>query len=551
MKHSKTLVLLILILIVCFSLILRFIWLDRIPSSLYTDEADQGYNAYSILLTGRDEHGAFLPVALRSFGDWKPPLPTYLMIPFIKVLGLSEISVRLPSSILGVGTIILTFLLVSQLLKGCKDKDQVSLLSAFFMSLSPWHILQSRSAMLVMVALFFLEGGILFFLKGVKKNHYLLLSSIFFSLSIYSYYALRVISPLIVIVLIIKYRRMIATNIKPYLYSVIIGLIFLLPFFIGFIKEPDVLFGRAKTVSIFYDQGVKLRQWELITQDGLLTEPLITRFFHNNYYMFGKNIFQRFLSHFDPQYLLLNGDKAQPFQIPNMGLMYLMDYLLIIIGFITIFKKNYHFAGILSWYVIISHIPAAFTFMTPSSNRTFFVIVAFMILQSIGLIYLTRRLGRNMVVIGVIIIFYIVSFNYFLRQYFLVLPNEHADWWNYGWKEVVSKVNVLENKYDNVIVADLNGMPYVYFLFYNRYDPLKFQKEAIRTNTADRFGFEHVEGFNKYLFPNNFNWKFVKNDLQSKTLYVIPAEQVSGNMDNNNTVYLPSNKPLYKIIGNE
>jgi hypothetical protein len=37
------------------------------------DEASLGYNAWSIALTGRDEHAKFLPYdAFAAFGDYKP-----------------------------------------------------------------------------------------------------------------------------------------------------------------------------------------------------------------------------------------------------------------------------------------------------------------------------------------------------------------------------------------------------------------------------------------------------------------------------------------------
>lgn len=110
MYRFKALTLFFLATIFILASLLRFSWLGEIPPSLYSDEAGQGYNAYSILKTGRDEHGEFLPVSLRSFGDWKPPLPTFLMIPFILGLGLNETAVRLPSAVLGLMTIFFKFL---------------------------------------------------------------------------------------------------------------------------------------------------------------------------------------------------------------------------------------------------------------------------------------------------------------------------------------------------------------------------------------------------------------------------------------------------------
>ena len=53
---------------------LRVVGLDRVPPGLYADEARNGYDAYSILLTGRDHHGNFLPLVFQGFNDNHMPL---------------------------------------------------------------------------------------------------------------------------------------------------------------------------------------------------------------------------------------------------------------------------------------------------------------------------------------------------------------------------------------------------------------------------------------------------------------------------------------------
>ena len=45
---------------------LRVARLDKVPPALHQDEAYNGYDAYSILKTGRDHHGNFLPIALQA-----------------------------------------------------------------------------------------------------------------------------------------------------------------------------------------------------------------------------------------------------------------------------------------------------------------------------------------------------------------------------------------------------------------------------------------------------------------------------------------------------
>src|SRR5450759_4476480 len=81
---------------------LRLWQLGNVPPSPDWDEVALGYDAYSIIHTGRDEFANFLPVVLRSFDDYKPALYAYLTIPTILVFGLDVFAVRLPSAIFGV-----------------------------------------------------------------------------------------------------------------------------------------------------------------------------------------------------------------------------------------------------------------------------------------------------------------------------------------------------------------------------------------------------------------------------------------------------------------
>src|SRR3990167_3849031 len=88
--------------IIIIAAVLRFWDLGVVPASPDWDEVALGYNAYSIMQTGRDEYGEFLPIVLRSFDDYKPALYTYLSIPTISILGMNVVAVRLPSAIFGV-----------------------------------------------------------------------------------------------------------------------------------------------------------------------------------------------------------------------------------------------------------------------------------------------------------------------------------------------------------------------------------------------------------------------------------------------------------------
>jgi len=50
---------------------LRLFQFGEVPNGLYQDETAIGFNAYSILETGKDEYGKDFPLYFRSFGDYK------------------------------------------------------------------------------------------------------------------------------------------------------------------------------------------------------------------------------------------------------------------------------------------------------------------------------------------------------------------------------------------------------------------------------------------------------------------------------------------------
>src|SRR5512140_1833925 len=83
--------------------ILRFARLKDVPPGFNQDEAVNGYDAYSLFLTGRDQHGHPFPFAgLESFGDWVSPFLTFVTAPAVGLLGLDVGVVRGVTAALGV-----------------------------------------------------------------------------------------------------------------------------------------------------------------------------------------------------------------------------------------------------------------------------------------------------------------------------------------------------------------------------------------------------------------------------------------------------------------
>src|SRR5260221_1118573 len=211
MKTKKYLIILIIII----ASLLRIWHLNINPPSLTPDEAALGYNAYSILKTGRDEYGTFLPIIFKSFGDYKPGFYIYTAVPFVAVFGLNEWSVRLPSAVSGILAVWLLYKILQLMFQ--KEKGAFSnlpLIAAFLLAISPWHIYFSRGGWEINLALTLTLSGIYFFLKSFTKIWYLYLSAICFALTYITYQGAKLSTTIVILLLLIFYFNNVNTRIQ-------------------------------------------------------------------------------------------------------------------------------------------------------------------------------------------------------------------------------------------------------------------------------------------------------------------------------------------------
>ena len=265
----------VLLLIIILAIFLRTYKMGEIPASLNPDEVALGYNAYSILKTGADEHGQFLPLSLKSFGDWKLPIYSYFATLPVALFGLSDIAVRIPSIIAGALGVYLMYCIAIALFK----KRAIALIASLFFALSPWSIYFSRGAYEVNLATtIFLAGflSLLHFLQK-KKTRYLFFGLILFGITLFTQHNYIVFTPIYTFALLLLFRKSILYNRKWYA-SIFIFIILIA------ISYMSVVLGGGKKVSnlsIFNDRNVvrlKITFWNEYrtqnTQVELINSPL-------------------------------------------------------------------------------------------------------------------------------------------------------------------------------------------------------------------------------------------------------------------------------------
>ena len=202
--EDKKIISILFIAIIILAAILRVYKLDQVPPSLSWDETAVGYNAFTIANFGRDEFNKAFPIYFKSFEDDKHPVHIYFTALAVKLLGLSEFSVRFPSAFFGLLNVILIFYLGKSLFKN----NIVGLSSAFFLAISPYAVFFSRFNHELNFALFFFMLGLLQFLKAADGKIRLLPFSFFsFGICLLTYHPSKVVVPTIILLLLVLYFK--------------------------------------------------------------------------------------------------------------------------------------------------------------------------------------------------------------------------------------------------------------------------------------------------------------------------------------------------------
>lgn len=454
----------LLILICILFLGTRFYKISDIPVSVYWDEASIGYNAYSITRTGKDEWGERFPLHFRAFGEFKLPVYIYSVVPFVKIFGLNEFSTRLPAVLFSLGVLLLTYFLSKKI----SNSNWVGLFSSFFICISPWFFIFSRTGYEATAGLMFYLLGILLFIYK-PNGKFILFSTVSFIVSAYSYNSFRIIIPLTLLALVIVESGNIRSIFKKSSHWIILSLI-LLALSIWPIYRLYV-----------YDAGISRLQ---------AVGALNSESFLRNY-----------ISHSSLDFLLL-GDKNLRSQQSGFGQVYLPDLVLLALGLLHIVDSKSRYKFFLVALVLIGPVPAAVTKEAPHALRTISIAPFICMISAMGLLQLKKYLPQKYLVeLGGVVIFLFFFLHYF-TNFLTVYPQQSALAWQYGYKEIFKGLDLKSDKREKIYISDENGQPYIFALFYLKYDPEKFRDEVVR-NSIDKWGFSTVKSFGKFEFGEN------------------------------------------------
>jgi len=399
-----------------FVLLLAFVLrIFNLNQSLWLDEAVQA-------VTGK---GPFLGIFEELRGDFHPPLYHILLWGWVRIFGASEVSLRMPSVIFGVGTVGIVYLIM-RVITG----RWLPILGAVFLATAPFHIYYSQEARMYSMTTFFAALSMYFFIKIINEltNRELRITNCFWDYFIstlcliYSdYYGFLVLLAQIIGGLII-FRKNLNLYISKFLYLYI-------PIFLFYLPWLPFLISQFKTGVL---ATTALPEWKnLVNASFIKAIPLtFVKFAVGRITIFDKKI-----------YALVAG------------------IIFVIYGWIGVYKgyksykDNKYYKLILLWFLIPIFGAWLGSLVIPNYQpfRLLLVLPAFYLLLAIGI----SSLQSNKVAV------FLSSFVILVNLTSLLVYYRNPYFWREDWRGVANYLK--SQQIPLVISSDTFAWPLVYY----------------------------------------------------------------------------------------
>ncbi len=530
---------LILVGILLIAFVLRIYQVDKVPVSLFGDELDLGYQAYSIIHTGKDYYGNKLPLQFHSLAEYRTPFYLYSAVPTVAVFGISPYGVRLPAVIFGVLGVLALYLLIKELTK----REDLALVTAAVLTFSPWHLQYSRAGFEVTELLFFIIIGLFFFFKGLKNGKYLWLGAACLVLGPWIYSTAKLFVPFLILFLLVFHRKEIFLLPKKYLiYAIITGMVVGLPLAYVTLMTPQ----RFNYISVFSDPTIEFEIGTLRARDAQmrgekgtgLNPTVVDRLFENKIVYVGKGIVGHYFQTLSFDFFFNQGD-PNPRQSPSrMGEFYKIEVVPLILGVVLFYsskRQDLRQKLFLGFWILAGIFPAALT-RDGGNHATrlililppFVFFIAYGIVEGLKLFKINLREIATVAYIGG----FLLCFVMYLHNYYVHYPWDSEIWWHAGYQEAIQTVKQYEGNYKNVVISTAKEPPWIFFAAWYEYPPAEWQNNFPIGNDVVLKGFGKVSHISKFYFgtPENAGVYSIGKSLDRDTLYLADAKESNVNL---------------------
>lgn len=448
---------------------------------MHRDELAIGYNAFSIIQTGKDEWGESYPLVFKSFGDYKLPGLVYLTIPGVQLFGLDQFGARFMTTVLASLAIPIMFIFTRTLYRS----NKLTLISTALLVFSFWHVSGSRNIYEPIVALTFSLLSYLTLYQAPAHRQKLIFSIIFFFVSIWFYHTPLFIYPILYLLWSLRHWRKFSSQTKKWWGFGLLTVIMLI--IVNSAMVATLNQSRSET-TIFMSSELNDKRDETLYRfwsSGVPLHPIVTSF--ERVFQLSQQFVFGLIKGISPEFIFFSGGNNHWHNLRSIGLGNMNPVLLPfgLLGLFYLWKNrpspaNYFLLSL----TILSVIPNALTVDSPNINRLMDFHLVLIIIASLGVQYFAQgNMTKNQVWLRwrkYVGIFFVCAYTLvtvrFLASYFLIFNYSLHSSWHEGYAELVTKIEEHRSNYDKVIVANTADEAHIFYLFYNAYPPEKIHQ---------------------------------------------------------------------------
>lgn len=515
-KYTFRKTLIFLVLIIFLGFLIRVVNIQS--NSLYGDELTMVYDIYSILKTGHDQTGEFLPLTFKM-GAGRPAGYIYASVPFVYIFGPTALGVRMLSLLSGVGIIFLAFLIGRKIFS-----SRIGLITAALVALSPWSISISGGGFEATFALFLALLGVTFYLYSEKTNWFYIAAAVCWGITLHTYPTYKLVLPLFILLLVWFLGGFPRNRKKLGWFSsggVVLVLFCLLVVFQTLSRGSEE---RFLSLNVFSEQETRTYLAQKINNDRLNNQlpNSLSVLFHNRPVEYIQVLFNSYIQNFSPEYLFIRGDKNPRHNMAAMGAFYIIDLFFVIAGLIYLIKRKLNkVLGFLIGWLLVSPLATSFLIQT-HFLRSAFMIVPFLLIVSLGIVYLWDLLkgmtGGRIIKFGLIVLF-VVQFFFLVNNLLFLSPYKFSGFWaEPAYLAAMRAINQKES-FDYVIISTrIDNIEYAYPV-YNNIDPVTIQRANREKVNLNGYSFKKFDNVYIGSIPDTLIENFMDN-LNGKILYI-------------------------------
>lgn len=445
-----------LIIIFLVSIFFRFLYLDVIPVSLAHDEIDNIIQAQSVRHTGSDISGTWHPLNFLPTPTLMGELAPLINVPMLSILPQSIFASRATSALL---SSIYPIILVIFLIKIGVSR-RVATVSALLLTISPWHIIFSRTALEQPASLFFYTSSWIFLInlfKYKKINYSFIFQSllfiIFYTFGFFTYHGFKFSMPILTGI-IIAYL----TWFNNFVYKwpkFTVTSVFIASLFVHVLLNQSLYSSRS--VELIFKDTEKFSENINFERRVSIAPDFMKQIFSNKYISLAQAIGDKYLYTISPDLLFQHGENNGMFALWTIGYFYLFSLPLILIGFMSILRTRSKEQLLILALLALS--PTASIIHTNNSyafrSAIYFVllniILAYGCLEAYG--YVSNSLSRyKAYIFGGFTIIILLSVAHFSYLYFFVSPVNNSNSYFFGERLMSQYINLSHS--NKILVID-------------------------------------------------------------------------------------------------